>query len=490
MKGHVNGFDHRAHQPPPTLSSLTQDSTPADIRAVLVTIGVGDPLAAEHTLREIKQRTGQPISVLRSALKSARRLPMPSNRPAWCSSIIVGSDGEPAPIAANVETALRNDVLWQKVLAFDEFHQRPMLMKKPPWANAKWRGPQPFADADEARTLIWVQRQGIHVRIEAVRQALSVVIDDHRFHPVRDYLDALVWDETPRLDKWLTYYLGVEEIDNYTASVGARWMISAVARIYEPGCMAKYALILEGPQDLKKSAALEVLGSPWFTDDVDELGSKDSKLQVGNAWIVELAELDSLKRAHINTIKAFISRKADRFRRPFGRYVIEQPRQCILSGTVNPSAEYLGDDTGAVRFWPVICISIDLDALRTDRDQLWAEAVSRYRAGEKWWLDDIATIAAAADEQEARYSADSWEQNITRWLSNNPNIEKITISEILTSVFEIPPSEHDRGKQTRVGSVLRRLRWSRPKQTRGDDGKRGRWYERPPALNTVTTLPF
>jgi putative DNA primase/helicase len=477
----VNGFDHRKHDP---IDGLTKSSSPDEIRTALLGIDLSDPLKVEPVLRLVKIKTGQPIAVLRKVFKGLRRLPDRA-RPAWVSTIMLSPEGDPLPIAANIEIALRHDEAWEGVLAFDEFHQRPMLLRRPPWAR-RWKGPVPFSDADEARTLVWVQRQGIIARIEAVRQALAIIVDDHRYHPVRDYLSGIKWDGTPRLDGWLTYYLGADDIPDYTIPVGTRWMISAVARIFQPGCMAKYAMILEGPQDLKKSAALEVLGTPWFTDDVDELGSKDSKLQVGNAWIIELAELDSMRRAEINAIKSFISRKVDRFRKPFGRYITEQPRQCVLAGTVNPSTEYFNDDTGAVRFWPIECKSIDLDALTADRDQLWAEATARYKIGERWWLDVKEMVDAASIQQEHRYASDSWEDNIKRWLEANPIIDQVTTGEILSSVFELPPSEHDKAKQTRVGMILRRLNWSRPKLVRGPNGHRGsRVYTRPEVVTNT-----
>jgi predicted P-loop ATPase len=112
------------------------------------------------------------------------------------------------------------------------------------------------------------------------------------------------------------------------------------------------------------------------------LGSKDAALQIRGVWIVEISELDSLVRSEIASIKAFMSRSADRFRPPFGKRVVECPRQCVFAGTVNHT-EYLRDETGARRFWPVLCGSIDIEALARDRDQLWAEATHRYSSGEK-----------------------------------------------------------------------------------------------------------
>jgi putative DNA primase/helicase len=474
-----NGHDHGVHAEE-LANALSKQSTPEDVRKCLAQLAFSDPLFVERVLATVKLKTGLPLPALRKTCSQIRReaIVRPvDEKQLWVSEIRLNRDGEPVPDAANIVIPLRQADEWRGVIAYDEFHQRPMLMRKPPW-SVHWRGPTQFADADEARVLVWMQNAGIHCRIEAVRQALAIVADENRFHPVREYLDSLIWDGTPRLNNWLTYYLGVEPIPNYTDAIAPRWMIGAVARIYQPGCFAKYCLVLEGEQDIRKSTALEVLGEPWFTDDVSELGTKDASMQIGNAWIVELAELDSVRRAHISSIKAFISRKTDKFRKPFGRYIIEQPRQCIMAGTVNPSTEYLTDETGGVRFWPVTCTAIDIDALRADRDQLWAEARVRYQAGEKWWIDVAEIATAAREQQEARYSADSWEDAIASWLAANPLTQRVTTSQILKSVFDLQIADHSRAAQTRVGAILRqRLLW-RSRQTR-ESGKPERWYERP-----------
>lgn len=468
-----------------TVATLSDRSTSETIDGVLSQIAQAhlDHIAERLLLTDIKRRTGLPFAITETRLADLKRAITPTNghaQPKWMSEIILGERWEPLPIAANVVTLLRNSPEWQGCFAFDEFRQVPVFLAKPPYANGHWPksgDPVPFSDVDENQILVWVQRHGIHCRIEAVRQALAILVDENRFHPIRDYLNSLVWDQTPRLDNWLTYYLGVEPIEDYTSAVGARWMISAIARIFQPGCMAKYAIILEGPQDLSKSTALEVLGSPWFTDDVDELGSKDSKLQVGNAWIVELAELDSLRKAEISAIKAFISRKTDKFRKPFGRYVVEQPRQCVLAGTVNPSGQYFNDDTGAVRFWPVICTAIDIPALRADRDQLWAEAVQRYRAGEPWWLDVEEQTIAAAEQQDDRFAGDVWAPRIHRWLAEPERQLQgfVTIDQILTDCLGFRIADCGRGEATRVGVILKRAGWI-SHQVRSPSGRERRHF--------------
>ena len=226
---------------------------------------------------------------------------------------------------------------------------------------------------------------------------------------MRDYFGGLVWDGTSRLDQWLVTYFHAEPTE-YVLAVGPRWLISSVARIYQPGCQADHVLILEGPQGKQKSQALRTLPNDefWFTDRLSHIGSKDAAIEIAGIQIVELAEMDALTKAASSTSKSFLTRRHDRFRPPWGKHPITLPRQCIFAATINPPAGgYLKDPTGARRFWPVSCHGmIDRDGIERDRDQLWAEAVARYRAGAKWVAGDAAigsTRRRAAGAIQGRY---------------------------------------------------------------------------------------
>src|SRR4029077_167441 len=212
-------------------------------------------------------------------------------------------------------------------------------------------------------------------------------------------LQGLHWDGVERVDTWLAAYLGAEGTE-YARAVGSRWLISAVARIFRPGAKADCCLILEGAQGIRKSTALRTVAGEYFTDELADLGSKDAAMQTRGVWIIELSELDNLSHAEVARIKAFMSPHTDLFRPPYGMRLVESPRQCVFAGTVNHGS-YLRDETGGRRFWPVVCGKIDIAELQRDRDQLWAEAKAKYRSGASWWLETLALIRLAADQQDA-----------------------------------------------------------------------------------------
>jgi predicted P-loop ATPase len=307
-----------------------------------------------------------------------------------------------------------------------------------------------------------LQRHGILVSVDIAGQAVQTVSRTRSFHPVRRYLDQLHWDGIERLERWLTNYMGVKDT-SYARAVGARWLISAVARIYQPGAKADCCLILEGPQGIRKSTALRTLAGQFFTDELADLNSKDAALQTRGVWIIELSELDTLARCEIAAIKAFMSRTSDRFRPPYGKRLIESPRQCVFAGTVN-HYDYLKDDSGGRRFWPVQCGRIDVESLERDRDQLWAEARGKYADGAIWWLETAELVDAAEQEQGERYEEDPWTEVIAAWAVVR---ETVAVSEVLENCLAKPRAQWTQVDKNRVARCMRRLNWERYRVRQG-----------------------
>jgi predicted P-loop ATPase len=305
-----------------------------------------------------------------------------------------------------------------------------------------------------------------------VGRAVQTVARENCVHPVRQYLQALNWDRTPRLDTWLARYLGVED-SLYAQAVGSRFLISAVARVEQPGCKVDQVLILEGPQGILKSSALQVLADPWFTDRVSALGSKDAAIEIAGVWLVEMAELDALLRSALPATRSFITRRRDRFRPPYGKHVVDLPRQCVFAGTINPIGGYLKDPTGGRRFWPVRCGLIDLEALLIDRDQLWAEALVRFRSGAPWWLETPKLQALAAAEQDARFEVDAWDEKVSDWLVGRHDV---SVGEVLVGALGIPQESWSQSAQNRVAKFLVQQRFERYRPGKSGQSRTPRYH--------------
>jgi predicted P-loop ATPase len=381
----------------------------------------------------------------------------------WRKLLIRNKSGAPKSQLANALTALRQAPEWQSVLAYDEFALVTMQMKPPPWLKHEdnnWT-PKHWTDRDDALTADWLQHQGIGVNVNTAATAAETAAKDASFHPIKQYLTGLKWDGNKRVESFATTYLGADA-SPYHRAVSQSMLVAGVARVMRPGCKVDSVPILEGPQGKGKSSAIEALFAPFFSDDLAELGSKDAAIQIRCAWGIEIAELASMSRAEIEKVKAFISRRVDRFRPSYGRRVIEVPRQSVLFGTTNSDA-YLKDETGGRRFWPIRCDGkINIAAIESDRDQLWAEAVSLFNAGTPWWLTDAAVIVSANEAQADRYVGDPWEATIAQFLQLQ---ETVSIDDVLLSLG-IERGRWGQAEQNRVARCLKSLHWEsyRPAQ--------------------------
>jgi predicted P-loop ATPase len=371
------------------------------------------------------------------------------------------------PDEENVRLILEHDPELQGVLRFDEFSGETILAAPIPDGTAvvSERGvPRPWQDSDTVALQTYIQRR-ILPRIGRDRVEAALTLHSRTrcaFHPVRDYLQGVKWDGVERVDTWLQVYLGAHgQPDEYLRAVGPKFLIAAAARILEPGCKADSALVLESPQGSGKSTAAKVLaGDAWFSDSLPaDLAHKDARDHLRGKWIVELPELAQFRRAEIETIKAFLSRCVEQYRPAYGRREVHYPRQCVFIGTTNEQ-HYLVDTTGNRRFWVVKCGRIDLDALRRDRDALWAEATCRYYTGERWHLS-AAEGALAASEADSRVMVDPWTAQVADVLDDSlvgDGRPDVTPGEVL-QLMGLPTTERHGRNAARVAAILRELGW-------------------------------
>jgi predicted P-loop ATPase len=389
---------------------------------------------------------------------------------AWTTRLRRDKRGEPKPLLINAAIALRDAPDWFGVLAYNDFTKRTELMSPPFWEvfPATFQS-RPWKAHDDLAANEWLQQNGINVSLSITEHAVEKVASENSFHPVRSYLNDLSWDGIPRLNSWISDYLGAEQ-SGYVSDVSRCVMIGAVARVSNPGCKVDNMPIFEGLQGIGKSSMVAALFEPWFTDEIADFGSKAAAEQVQGTWCIEVSELDAMTRGEVSKVKAFTSRRTDRFRPAYGRRVEEYPRQCVFWGTTN-SDNYLKDETGGRRSWPIKCGVLDIGGLREVRDQLWAEANQLYSNKDVvWWIVNPIVAKAAEGEQADRYQGDPWADLIADYVATRISV---TIHELLTDAVFMHTDQQNQVGQTRVARILQHLKWERYQiSVGGERGKR------------------
>lgn len=366
--------------------------------------------------------------------------------------------------AHNLMLIIDHHPLWGGRLAFDEFRQQ-----------VTDRGLE-WTDAAEIELKAWLEKNWItdEVKTATLREAVVAIASRHTFHPVRDWLESLEWDRTERLPTFFTDFCGTP-FTPYSEAVGRALFVSAVARIMKPGAKVDTMVCLEGVQGLGKSKLVQaIFGATWHCEITEAPGGLDFYQNLRGKWVGEFSELSAMGKVDQNRVKQALTQTQDTYRASYGRHSRTYPRQFIFIGNTNKH-EYLMDETGARRYLPIECTEIDAEAVEAIRDQLFAEAVVRYRSGEKWW-----DITGAEKEQDARYQQDVWEEKIAGWLRGKL---KVTILEVMEECLMLKSDRQGRSEQTRIGMILRRLNWGSNQETTGD---RRRFYSPKNAMRSTT----
>lgn len=394
----------------------------------------------------------------------------------------------------NALLILRNHAGWPKALAYNERADVIEWRSLPPVPELASRAPVPahLHDDDEVHVRAWLERSyGVAFADKIVHDSLKAIARQQTYDPVRDWLSGLKWDEKPRLDSWLVRLIGAEDTP-LNRAVGAKWLISAVARVFDPGCQADHLLVLEGPQGAGKSSALRALCADprWLATDMPDLMNlKAAQECLQGPWILEIGELDAMNKADLSRVKSFITTRADRYRAAYAHNVELRPRRCVFAGTTNENT-YLKDPTGGRRFWPVTAGRIQPLGIAAERSQLWAEAVARYQAGERWHLETAELHQAAQEAQSSRYAPDVWEQALAEVLLSTKTKAgmlpaRITISEALVQM-KVPIERQTQSDQNRIARCMTRLGWERVQRRDGPKAARSWAYEPSPVPQPVT----
>jgi predicted P-loop ATPase len=442
--------------------TLTEET----VRTRLKEACVANELMADDGVESIENTITSALSASepRTEDSMGKEAGIPAAWAAWKDKLTRTGNDSVARNVQNLVTIFTHADEWVGVFGFNERMSRIVLLKPPPIDDdfpdfMKHSGD--LRDPHAIWIATWLARNcPIVPSVEMVFSAIQAVAHGNSFDPVRDYLTGLAWDSVPRVDGWACNYLGSDDTP-YVRAVAAKWMISAVARAFKPGCKSDCVIVLEGEQGVRKSTALETLaGKPYFTDRLTahaDLNSREVAELIQGPWFVEMGELDALSKTEATSTKTFFSATTDRYRAPYAKLPEDRPRRCVFAGTTNEDS-YLRDPTGGRRFWPIACREIDLEGIVRDRDQLWAEAVARYRDGETWWLEDPAIVAAAREETDARYSADGWEPMIEKFIGGRQNV---SLEDVLFQGIGIEKKKLTQADQNRVARALKRLGWEK-----------------------------
>lgn len=402
----------------------------------------------------------------------------------WVTQLDANTKGEYDNSANNLNVIIQHDQFLKDVFKLNTFDNRRYVTRSLPWRKIDTI--EPLRDVDYSGVRNYIECVYGIVSSQKVDDALALEFEKKRFHPIVDYLKSLEWDKTERIDTLLIDYFGADD-NPYTRAAIRKMLCAAVARVFEPGVKFDTALILVGPQETYKSTFIKKLGKYWFSDTFTTVQGKESFEQLQGAWIIEMAELSGLKKAEVETIKHFISKREDQFRPAYGRTVETYKRQCVFFGTTNKD-DFLRDPTGNRRFLPVdvrpefVTKSVTQDLTEEEIDQIWAEAYMLYKAGEPLYMtgeeDVIAKIEqhkhSEADERKGiieeylnRKYPEAWSTmdlyDRRRWLedplSQNGTIQKdfVCVAEIWCECLGKDKTDMSRYNTREVNEILRSL---------------------------------
>lgn len=323
----------------------------------------------------------------------------------WQTLLELDKSGKVKDTLNNIANIIRYDPNL-KAIVYNEFKSTIDAVGDLPWKQVK----PGWSDADLANAKLYFERvYGIWSPTKFKDALLAVVSAERLYHPIKEYFSTLQWDGVERLDTLLIDYMGAEDTP-YVRAVTRKTLTAAVARIYEPGIKFDSILILNGPQGVGKSTFFSLLGRQWYSDSlsISDMRDKTSAEKLQGYWILELGELAGIKKVDVETVKSFVTRTDDKYRQSYGIMVESHPRTCIIVGSTNSEGGFLRDITGNRRFWPVHVTGTgkhrpwEMESV----DQIWAEAIVRYREGEELYLKGSVAAEAYVRQQEAMESDD------------------------------------------------------------------------------------
>ena len=358
---------------------------------------------------------------------------------------LIGQANKPAANVYNVFKILESRTLGIPEMWYDTFEQAPCI---------RYPGKEPQRVVDGDVIVILRQLQGYlgmpDVKKTTIWEYIEGLEATNRKNWAKDWITGLDWDGTERIRGFFRDICGAAD-DEYTQCASMNWWVSLAARITRPGCQVDTMPILEGDQGRGKSRLLRIIGGRLHSEIAEgKFDEKEIIRSMNGKAIIEFGELHAMKKADVTQLKAFLTRTSDNTRGLYARMHKDVPRHCVFVGTTNQD-EYLIDETGNRRFWPIATDRIDDEAAYENREQYFAEAYHWVQKGHRWWdMPEDETVEAQCNRMKEDAFIDTIKENIMTLGAT------FRMSEILIKM-EIPTERWDFGIQHRVGSALRQL---------------------------------
>jgi predicted P-loop ATPase len=438
--------------------------------------GIDRATIVQALIAENRLKCRPPLSkeeVIKCATSISKYAPAQASVADWRMMLKKSKDGIIKASASNAAIIMTMDDNWKGALGFDEFREKMIWRKDPPDGMFRPKLGSEFADDDLLYCQNWLAKwQGPSFSTENLFVAAKAVARQNRYNSLTSHLSGLEWDEVPRLRNWLSTYAQAKDTP-VVSQMGRWWLLSAIARAFEPGCQADHVLVLEGEKGDGKTSISRIVGGDFFCEGLPTINHQYIGIMMAGKWIIEIGELGSFTKVSWQKVKQFITQKTDLYKEPYAKVATDRPRNGVFIGTTNPG-EYI-EEHDERRFWPVTVGKVDLVAFERDRDQVLAEAVACYKAGEKWY--PLAKSTDLAEEQEDRRVRDVWEDRVLTYLVGRVKDGTVTTSEIL-SFIGVDPAMQNRGHEMRTGKIMRGLGWAPGRVQRGGYRIRG-WMPLP-----------
>ncbi|WP_102400189.1 virulence-associated E family protein [Haloimpatiens massiliensis] len=338
----------------------------------------------------------------------------------WVKELTYTDQGKVRSTISNFSLIIENDPLLKDKIAYNEFSNRAVVIGQLPWRSKNNKSD--WNDTDDSGLREFIEKYyGISSTAKCA-DALALAFEKHSFHPIKDYLNSLLWDGEKRVDTLFIDYLGAED-NSYVRTVTRKILVAAVARVFNPGCKFDNMPVLSGPQGIGKSTIIKKLGMEWYSDSLTTVSGKEAYEQLQGVWLLEMGEMMATKKADIEATKHFLSKTEDIYRVAYGRRTSRFPRQCVFIGTTN-DREFLRDKTGNRRFWPIDVgltkhtKSVFKDMTDYEISQIWAEAVEFFKKEEPLYLN--AEEEKEAQKQQEAHSEESAKAGLIEEYLNKP----------------------------------------------------------------------